>query len=165
MVTPLPTALGGGQAWASQASSAAADCSDMSPEEIGFLQKLLTDPSRRAEAARRLADEHRAAGRAGPLAEALEVLALVAPGPREEARVLSQLGRARLAAGEPEQALLALGRALYLAPDDPSLLAGLRDDAARADRSPQLEEVLRDLASDAPARARTLIEAELARPK
>ena len=129
----------------------------MSPEELATWEELLQDPDRRAEAARALAQEHRPRG-GERLAVALEVLAIVTRAPQEEARILAELGRVRLSMSDGEQAALALARAIYLAPDDASLLKGLSQTADRA----LAADVLQDLASDAPPAARAAIEAELA---
>ncbi len=130
-----------------------------SPEELATWERLLQDPARRAEAARVLAQEHRARGAVGePRAAALEALAIVTRDPREEARVLAELGRVRLAMRDGEQAALALARAVYLAPDDASLLRGLGDGSDRA----LAAEVLEDVRTDAPQAALAAIDAELA---
>jgi len=87
-------------------------------------------------------------------AEALEKQAHSLADPREEARVLSELGRVRLSLGDGEQALLALARALFLAPDNAATIVnGLRGALAR--------EVLEELKVDAPAAARSAIERAL----
>lgn len=130
----------------------------MNPDEIAALEQQLSDPERRAEAASALAEVHRRAGRHDKLAQALETLAITTREPRAEARVLAELGRARLALRDAEQALLAFGRAFYLAPEDRDLLAGARSVAEPA----MLVDVLEDLLSDAPAAARPCIEQELA---
>ncbi|MGC4113471.1 MAG: hypothetical protein QM765_02130 [Myxococcales bacterium] len=133
----------------------------MSPEELSAWEKLLQDPERRTEAARVLAHEHRLRpgdGSREKLAVALEVLAIVTRDPKEEARILAELGRVRLAMGDGEQAALALARALYLVPDDDSILGGLRDSKDRT----LAAEVLEDLATDAPKAALAAIQAELA---
>ena len=91
----------------------------------------------------------------------LEAQAVATRNPRDEAHVLGELARVRLALGDGEQALLALARALHLAPDDASLLAGLESIPERA----LAADVLADLATDAPASARPLVAAALARVK
>ncbi|HEY3449858.1 MAG TPA: hypothetical protein VGK67_26125 [Myxococcales bacterium] len=130
----------------------------MSPDELATWEKRLQDPDRRGEAARVLAQELRPRGGGEKLAVALEVLAIVTRDPGEEAQVLAELGRLRLSMRDPEQAALALARAVYLAPGDASLLKGLRDSPDRA----LAADVLEDLRSDAPPAAVAAIEAELA---
>jgi len=91
----------------------------------------------------------------------LEAQAVASRDPRAEAHVLAELARVRLSLGDAEQALLALARALHLAPDDASLLEGLESMSDRA----LVADVLADLATDAPVSARPLVEAALARVK
>jgi Flp pilus assembly protein TadD len=102
----------------------------------------------------KLVAQRRAEGVPEAFAEALERLALALCDPREEALVLAELGRVRLAQDDLERAFLALARALWLLPDDASILSGLEGPAAR--------DVLCELRVDAPARARPFIDAALA---
>jgi cytochrome c-type biogenesis protein CcmH/NrfG len=104
---------------------------------------------------RKLVATRRAAGVPERLAEALERLAVALSDPREEAAVLAELGRVRLSQSDAEQAFLALARALWLTPDDASILSGLA--------GPVAQDVLRELRVDAPARALPHIDAALAR--
>ena len=113
-------------------------------------------------ATRAVAASHRASGRLEDLAVALEALAVAEPDPSREARVLSELGRTRLALRQPELSFLALARALHLAPADGSLLEGWREVADREGALGDYLDILRETLQDARPAAREILEAEIA---
>lgn len=114
----------------------------------------LGDPEHGEQAARQMLPELRARGDWDKVATALEALVMAVRERPEEPRVLIELAEVRLCyLRRINEALLALERAVDLAPGDEALVALLRDAAEREGVLEDFRAVAQEVLEDAPPQA------------